>query len=90
MRRAGGQGAGSIWAKKKPKARPGFPYGGRMTDFSTESRGDFSFDGHRLSSLYRNATQPASRLILRYCAASSLQKYSTAPLPRALPPGRGP
>ncbi|MFV2002646.1 MAG: hypothetical protein ACC619_06650 [Paracoccaceae bacterium] len=40
-------------------------------------RGDFSFDGHRLSSLYRKAKSAATRLKNRYAPAFSLQKYFT-------------
>lgn len=44
---------------------------------SLEPRGDFSFDGHRLSSLYRAVITAGCRLIFRYANTFSLQKYST-------------
>lgn len=42
----------------------------------TDDRGDFSFDGHRLSSLYRTTRHAALTLMDRYFSASSLIKYS--------------
>jgi len=40
-------------------------------------RGDFSFDGHRLSSLYRIAIVAPTGLKNRYIQTFSLWKYST-------------
>ncbi len=40
------------------------------------NRGDFSFGGHRLSSLYRNIGSFMASLTIAYCAPSSLPKYS--------------
>ena len=84
MTRAGGRGAMSIWTKKKSGVRPGLPYDRHATGFLTGNRGGFSFDGHRLSSLYRAAIQTAFWLILHYGPALSLQKYSNPAAPRAL------
>lgn len=41
-----------------------------------KNKGDFSFDGHRLSSLYRQKSLDQARLTKRYRAPSLLQKYS--------------
>ena len=84
MTGAGGRGAMSICAKKKPGVRPGHPYDRHTTGFLTGNRGGFSFDGHRLSSLYRSPIQSALRLMFDYCPAFSLQKYSNPAAPRAL------
>jgi len=43
-----------------------------------DDRGGFSFDGHRLSSLYRRIRIAGERLTIP--CASSLQKYSSAPV----------
>jgi len=43
----------------------------------THVRGDFTFGGHRLSSLYREYAYRATRLTTRYRCFSSLYKYST-------------
>ncbi len=77
----------SIWAKKKPKMRPGLPYDRHTIGFLTGNRGDFSFDGHRLSSLYRASTQSALRLILDDHATFSLRKYSIPAVPHVQPSG---
>ncbi len=42
----------------------------------TQDRGDFTFDGHRLSSLYRTSVVDVSELTRRYPTTSFLQKYS--------------
>ena|GEM_PF-3263367 len=47
---------------------------------SGTNRGDFTFDGHRLSSLYRDISLRARGLrksLIKLFSASSLQKYST-------------
>ena len=49
-------------------------------------RGDFTFGGHRLSSLYRAFTLAFSDLTKRYFAISSLQKYSNSTDQGALVP----
>ncbi len=72
----------SIWTKKNQKLRPGLPHDGHTTGFLTGNRGGFSFDGHRLSSLYRILIQGALRLMPGYFPASSLQKYSNLAAPR--------
>jgi hypothetical protein len=46
---------------------------GRLLAFN---RGGFSFDGHRLSSLYRGASLAQDRLTDGFDAAFSLPKYS--------------
>ena len=84
MTRAGGRGAMSIWTKKKSGVRPGLPYDRHATGFLTGNRGGFSFDGHRLSSLYRSPTQSPLRLMSDYCPTFSLQKYSNPAAPLAL------
>lgn len=62
----------SIFAKMKEKANAPLPQGSYHQD-----RGDFTFGGHRLSSLYRGVD--LIRTILRLSESnllSSLQKYS--------------
>lgn len=49
------------------------------------ARGDFSFDGHRLSSLYRGADQTTQVLRKSYAPSSSLEKYSAGVRGREAP-----
>ena len=66
----------SIWPQKKPKTRPGLSQDTPASWLLTKGRGDFSCDGHRLSSLYRSARIARLRLTMSY-AAFSVEKYST-------------
>ncbi len=49
------------------------------------ARGGFSFDGHRLSSLYRETMTARNRLTDSYLPVSSLQKYSAGVRGREAP-----
>jgi len=84
----GGRSGMSIFAKKKPHGCAPAPARFACDAAPNRGRGGFSFDGHRLSSLYRRPSQIRLRLIAGYFAASSLQKYSNPPLAPAGTPGR--
>lgn len=76
----------------KEKAQTGAPRlpGAFATDrLVTDNRGGFSFDGHRLSSLYRAATLLVYWLTARYVSAFSLPKYSISTSTGVTAPGMG-
>lgn len=58
------------------KDAPRLPSAHATDRIFTDNRGDFSLDGHRLSSLYRKSETAFSVLTNRYFSAFSLQKYS--------------
>ena len=69
------------------KDAPRLPSAHATDRIFTDNRGDFSLDGHRLSSLYRNSMDAASALIKRYFSASFSLKYSNSTHQRATTPG---
>ena len=73
--------------KEIAKGAPRLPSVFTTERLLTNSRSDFPFGGHRLSSLYRKTKLGGLTLTFRYLAASFSLKYSNSTYQRALTPG---
>lgn len=69
-------GRNEYLGKKETIGAPRSPRAFASDRLLTDDRGSFSFDGHRLSSLYRGPGLPSAGLAQHYLSASFLQKNS--------------